>query len=105
MVADTRVLVLDVSGAPRYKRIVDVLLTDLVWDGEEFVEHDGVAFQGYKEVVSWDGIDGTPEHPVMCGETWTELREALRTETPIVDCREPTAWEVEAGRARQRSRT
>lgn len=105
LTADTSVLVLEISGEPKYKKIVDVLLSDLVWDGEEFVEHGGVAFQGYKEVVSWDGINGTPEHPVLCGETWQALSEALRTEAKIVDCREPTMWEVEAGRALQRSRS
>lgn len=104
LVASTQILTLDISGTPKYKNIVDVLITDLVWDGEEFVEHDGVAFQGYREVVSWDGIDGTPDHQVFAGETRQDLGEALRTKTPIMDCREPTAWEVETGRSRQRSR-
>jgi hypothetical protein len=105
LVASTQILTLDISGTPKYKNIVDVLITDLVWDGEEFVEHDGVAFQGYREVVSWDGIDGTPDHQVLVGETWQDLGEALRAKTPVVDCREPTAWEVEAGRSRQRTRS
>jgi len=104
LTAQTQILTLDISGTPKYKNIVDVLITDLVWDGEEFVEHNGVAFQGYREVVSWDGINGTSDHQVLAGETWQDLGEAIRTKTPIVDCREPTPWEVEAGRARQRSR-
>ncbi len=105
LTADTKVLTLDVSGTIKYKQIVDVQLSDLVWDGEEFVEHEGVAFSGYQQVVSWDGISGTPNHKVCCGKTWKELGEALRTKTPILDCGEPTAWQVEASRARQRSRT
>ena len=104
LTADTRVLTLDISGMPKYKNIVDVLVTDLVWDGEEFVEHDGVAFSGYKEVISWNGVSGTPDHQVRCGETWQSLSEAIRAETPILDCREPTTWEVEIARAFQRSR-
>jgi hypothetical protein len=102
LTADTQVLVVDISGVPSYKNIVDVQLSDLVWDGEEFVPHDGVVFQGFKEVVSWDGINGTPEHKVCCGEAWKELGQALRDQTPIVDCREPTLWEVEAARRLQR---
>lgn len=105
LTAETKVLTLDISGTPKYKNIVDVLITDLVWDGEEFVEHDGVAFQGYREVIHWDGINGTPDHQVFCGEACQDLGEALRTQTPILDCREPTVWEVEAARARQRART
>jgi hypothetical protein len=104
LTAETQILTLDISGTPKYKKIIDVLITDLVWDGEEFVEHDGVAFQGYREVVNWDGIDGTSDHQVYCGETCQDLGEALRTKTPIMDCREPTAWEVEIGRACQRAR-
>jgi len=105
LTADTQVLTLDISGVLAYKNIVDVLISDLVWDGEEFVEHEGVRFAGYREVVSWDGVNGTPDHQVRTGEAWQDLGEALRTEAPIMDCREPTAWEVEAGRARQRSRS
>ncbi len=104
LTADTQVLVLDIHGTPQYKNIIDVLLTDLVWDGEEFVEHDGVQFSGYREVISWDGVNGTPDHKICCGETWQDLSEALRTKTSILDCREPTAWEVEAARAKRRKR-
>lgn len=104
LTADTQILTLDIHGTPSYKNIVDVLLTDLVWDGDEFVEHDGVKFSGYHEVISWDGVNGTPDHQVYCGEKSKSLSEALRTKTAIVDCREPTAWEVEAGRSLQRSR-
>jgi DNA polymerase len=98
LAADTQVLTLDISGIPKYKNIIDVLLTDLVWDGQEFVSHDGVAFRGYQKIVSWDGINGTPEHPVFCGEAVKSLGEALRTKTPLMDCREPTIWEVDVVR-------
>ena len=98
-------MTLDILGTPKYKNIIDVLITDLVWDGEEFVEHEGVAFSGFREVISWDGINGTPEHQVFCDEKAKSLGEALRAKTPILDCREPSAWEVETGRSRQRSRS
>ena len=103
LTGDTKVLTIDISGTPCYKAIVDVLLGDLVWDGVEFVEHGGVVFNGYKEVIEHDGVHGTPEHLVLCGETWVELRSALQARAPIVDCHEPTMWEVEAARARRKS--
>ncbi len=37
---------------------------DLVWDGEEYVVHDGLAERGEREVVSYDGVTGTPDHEV-----------------------------------------
>ena len=104
LTGDTQILVLDVHGVPAYKKIIDVLLTDLVWDGEEFVEHEGVSFSGYKKVMTWDGVNGTPEHQVFCGQEIKSLSEALRTKTPILDCREPTAWEVEAARRGRETR-
>lgn len=38
-----------------------------VWDGHEWVTHDGVVYQGTKEVITYDGVGATPDHKV-----WTE---------------------------------
>jgi DNA polymerase len=46
------------------KPIEMVSATDLVWDGVEWVKHDGVVFSGEKETITWDGIQATPEHEV-----------------------------------------
>lgn len=35
-----------------------------LWDGEEWVKHDGVVFRGEKEVIEWDGLVATPDHLV-----------------------------------------
>lgn len=40
---------------------------DLVWDGIEWVKHEGVEYQGYRYVMSYGGVVGTPEH-VVCTE-------------------------------------
>jgi hypothetical protein len=45
--------------------IEDVKLTDLVWDGLEFVSHEGVVFRGEKTVGSYDGLEATPDHLVF----------------------------------------
>lgn len=90
LVADTVVLCLTAEQEVVEKRIVDVLLSDLVWDGIEFVEHEGVKFSGYQEVITYDGITGTKCHPVFINDTETiSLSEAMRTGAKIVDCPTP----------------
>ena len=33
-----------------------------VWDGEEWVNHDGVVFRGEREVITYEGLTATPDH-------------------------------------------
>lgn len=47
-----------------------VRLSDKVWDGVEWVSHDGVVCRGYKEVITYDGVTATPDHNV-----WTTAGE------------------------------
>lgn len=90
LTADTMVLCLTAEHTVVEKPIVDVLLSDLVWDGVEFVEHEGVKFSGYQEVITYDGITGTKCHPVFINENETiSLLEAMRTEAKIMDCSKP----------------
>jgi hypothetical protein len=65
LAADTQVLT--DSG---WKPIVDIGLTDLVWDGVEFVTHDGLCFQGKKHTIPLNGVRMTPDHKVLTGEGW-----------------------------------
>lgn len=93
LVADTKVICHDPVIGQCVKRIVDVALDDLVWDGGAFVEHDGVQFQGMAEVVEHDGVTGTECHPVFIKEGSDEtirLGDAKRTGTRLVACPEPT---------------
>lgn len=53
--------------------VLDILIPelrtdDLVWDGTEFVAHGGLLDQGEHEVMTYDGITGTPDHRVFCEE-------------------------------------
>jgi DNA polymerase I-like protein with 3'-5' exonuclease and polymerase domains len=61
-------MVLTLSGL---KRIVDVLETDLVWDGHEWVSHDGVVYKGKREVITYMGLTATPDHKVFISDTET----------------------------------
>lgn len=44
--------------------IVDVTTDMKVWDGEEWVSHDGVIYKGEREVITYDGLTATPDHLV-----------------------------------------
>lgn len=91
VVGDTMITCLQPDGSIVDKAIVDVLISDLVWDGEEFVEHEGVAYRGEREVITYDGITGTHCHPVFtdAGHEPIPLAEAARTGARIVDAATP----------------
>lgn len=46
------------------KRIDNISIADLLWDGVEWVHHDGVIYKGVKDVINYAGITGTPNHIV-----------------------------------------
>lgn len=78
----TVIVVKTKRGEVKEKYIPDVEKTDLVWDGIEFVKHDGVIMSGYKKCVIYKepnrvGLVGTPEHPVMVNGEWTPLAEVV----------------------------
>lgn len=99
LTADTMILCLTSDDCIVEKPIVDVLITDLVWDGVEWCEHEGVVFSGYKEVIEYDGIRGTLCHQVFTSEnTSCRLDSAAESNTPIMDCRPPTDWKPDADR-------
>ena len=50
--------------------IEEVRGCDLVWDGLEWAHHEGVVYQGEKEVIYYQGIWATKEH-----EVWVEGQE------------------------------
>ena len=57
-----------------YVDIVDVLLTDKLWDGIEWVTHAGIVYKGKKEIIDLDGVKITPSHPVCLGNSWKEAK-------------------------------
>lgn len=44
--------------------IEDITVDDKVWDGIEWVEHDGLIYQGEKDVITYQGLTATPDHKV-----------------------------------------
>jgi len=56
--------------------IQDVSLADKVWDGVEFVSHDGAICKGVQKVIEWDGVTATPEHEVYTSHGWETIETA-----------------------------
>lgn len=78
--------------------IQDVLLTDKVHDGVEFVSHGGVIAKSVQTCVSIDGVWMTPDHEVFTDEGWKAASQNPKPYRPNlwhVDGVEPRAqrWE------------
>lgn len=61
------------------KKIVDVLPEDLLWDGEEWVKHSGVLYQGEKEVIKLNGVLLTQDHNILTEEGWREAWDVVHS--------------------------
>lgn len=44
--------------------IEKVTTNDLLWDGENWVHHEGVIYKGEREVITYEGLTATPDHLV-----------------------------------------
>ena len=51
------------------KPIERVSVSDKVWDGVKWIQHQGVIYKGKRNVISYDGLTATPDHLV-----WVEGR-------------------------------
>ena len=77
-------------GSVQIVHLTHVLRTDLVWDGVEFVKHEGVSFSGYQEVIFHDGLGATPCHPCWNGSEWKPLQWFKDNCVSVADCPKPT---------------
>jgi SNF2 family DNA or RNA helicase len=55
--------------------IQNVRLSDRIWDGEEFVAHDGLVDKGRRDAVECHGVLMTPEHKVLTRSGWRTAKE------------------------------
>lgn len=59
--------------------IQNVTCHDRVWDGVDWVRHDGLVFKGYKNVITYDGLTATADHEVWADDgTKTTLEQVRR---------------------------
>jgi hypothetical protein len=77
------------------KAIQDIQLSDRVWDGTEWVTHEGVVYKGTKQVISYQGLTCTPDHIVYVrsdhGEEKMEMRVAATSSRDLVTANAPAA--------------
>lgn len=69
--------------APCYKRIIDVTAKDWVWDGHEWVKHDGVRLMKYvdeKELIDVGTTRVTGDHRIYVGEDESRRADSLSRE-------------------------
>lgn len=52
--------------------IVAVTTNDRVWDGVEWVNHNGLLYQGKKVTIVLDGVHITPDHKVLTSKGWVD---------------------------------
>lgn len=78
--ADSLVLTKTELTGPCYKRIIDVSTLDWVWDGREWVKHDGVRLMRYvdkEELTNVGNTRLTGDHVVYTGENESGRADSL----------------------------
>lgn len=71
---DTLVLVRKNGCTPFYTSIQSITNEHQLWDGIEWVNHQGLLDRGVKTVINVNGAWMTPDHKVLCDGTWTEAQ-------------------------------
>lgn len=61
-------------------KLRDVLTSDLVWDGVNYVEHGGLVHQGTKPVIDVEGVRMTPDHQILQVGGWREAQQYDRSD-------------------------
>jgi hypothetical protein len=59
-----------------WKAIIDVTLSDLLWDGCAWVTHGGLISQGSQKTHRFGGVGMTPDHKVWTNEGWKLSKDA-----------------------------
>lgn len=65
------------------KPITEVSTNDLLWDGVEWVEHQGLIPKGQELTINLLGVEVTPDHLIRTKETWTRALELALSESMI----------------------
>jgi hypothetical protein len=70
------------------KAIVEVQLTDLLWDGQSWVTHQGVIPKGEQAVINVCGMQVTPDHLIRTKTTWTQARQLVSNKQLLIQALE-----------------
>lgn len=69
-----------------WKAIETVTRDDQVWDGVDWVSHDGVVDKGEKPVINVNGVWMTRDHEILTSKGWIEawqVQEGTHTSPPV----------------------
>ena len=58
------------------KAIETITNNDLIWDGYEYVKHDGLIYKGLQSVINVNGIYMTPDHKILTTQGWRKCNES-----------------------------
>ena len=64
-------------------KIEDITKNMMLWDGVEFVNHDGLVFRGEQDTIDYLGITATGDHNVFTESGWQELSYCKKNNLPI----------------------
>ena len=70
------------------KVIVEVQLTDLLWDGQSWVTHQGVIPKGTQAVINVCGMQVTPDHLIKTNTTWTQAHRLVSNKHLLIQALE-----------------
>lgn len=77
--AEGTMILTDVGLVPIEKITKDMLL----WDGVEFVHHDGAICKGEQNVITYAGLTATPDHKVYYQHHWRTFQVCAERNLPI----------------------
>ena len=63
--------------------IVRVRDTDKVWDGTQWVHHEGLLHQGVQETITRFGVEATSDHEILTEHGWREWCEVQQSEKDL----------------------
>lgn len=69
----------DVLTNNGWKPIVTVSKDDKLWDGVQWVAHQGLVCNGEKNTIDVDGVRMTPDHMVLSGSSWEQASVCVQT--------------------------
>lgn len=73
-------MILTDSGLVPIEKITN---KNLLWDGYDFVSHDGVICNGYREVIKYEGLIATKDHLVWTEQGWKKFYDCFKEKCKI----------------------
>lgn len=65
------------------KSLHSVTTEDSLWDGKQWVRHQGLITKGRRVTLNLAGIEVTPDHLIRTGTTWTQAQQLALSENTL----------------------